>query len=95
MLQKVGDILDPKEHHIKFLSVNFIGPLFLMMLMIFVKDVKYAKRLEIYQEGIKCPYIMFIFVKFLLYGVLISWDPSPLLLGILTFLYLLTMCPNR
>jgi len=33
--------------------------------MISVKDVKHAKRLKIYQEGIKCIYIMFMFVKLL------------------------------
>ena len=76
MYQKVVDILNPKEHQIKFSSVDFVGPLFLVMLMIFVKDVKCAKRLKIYQEGIKCLYVMFMFVKFFIYGALISWEPS-------------------
>ena len=64
----MGDILGAKEQHKMFLSVDFIDLLFLVMLMIFVKDLKHAKRLEIYQEGIKCPYIMFMFVKFLMSG---------------------------
>ena len=40
----------PKRTAHKILECRFIGPLFLVMLMIFVKDVKHAKRLEIYQE---------------------------------------------
>jgi len=47
----VGDILDPKEQHKKFLSMDFIGPLFLVVPMIFVKDVKHAQSPKIYQEG--------------------------------------------
>ena len=64
----------------------FIGPLFLVILMNSVKDVKCAKRLKTYQGGIKCLYVICMFVKSLIYGALISWDPFPLLLDIPIFL---------
>jgi len=67
----VGDMLDPKAWHIKFLNVDFIGLLFLEMLMNFAKDAKYARRQEIYLKGIKCLCIMCMFVKILIYGALI------------------------
>jgi len=91
----VGDILDQKERHTKFSNMDFIGPLFLGMLMNFAKDTKHARRQEIYLEGIKCLCIMCIFVKFLMYAVLILWDLFPVLLVLLTFLYLLTMYLSR
>ena len=84
----MGDILDPKERYTKFLNVDFIGLLFLGMLMNFVKDVKYARRQEIYLEGIKCLCIMCMFVKFLMYEVLILWDLFPHYLG---FTYILML----
>jgi len=41
-------------------------------------DVNLVRKQVIYLEKVKCPYIAFMFVKFLMYGVLISWDPFPL-----------------
>jgi len=73
----VGDILDPKERHTKFLNVDFIGLLFLGMHMNFAKDVKHARREVIYLEGIKQLCIMFMHVRFVMYQVLILWDLFP------------------
>jgi len=82
----VGGILGLKEQHTKFLNVDFIGLVFLEMPMNFIKDVKYAGRQVIYLGGVKYLCIMYMFVKFLMYEVLISWDLFPLLLVLITFL---------
>ena len=42
--------------------------------MNFAKDAKHAKRQVIYLKGIKCFYIMCMFVRFFMYKVLILWD---------------------
>ena len=49
--------------------------------MNFAKDVKHAKRLVTYLEGIECLCMMCMFVRFFMYGALILWNLSPPFFG--------------
>ena len=53
-----GGHFGPKRMHTKFLNVDFIGLIFLGMLMNFTKDAKHIRRQEIYLEGFKWLCIM-------------------------------------